>query len=48
MFVLANELGLSNEGFVGLGWLRELPDFRDYTVNTPEIKALLSKCVIPK
>ena len=48
MVVLANELGLSNEGFVGLGWLRELPDFRDYTVSTPEIKALLSRCDTPK
>ena len=43
MFVLANELGLSNDGFMGMGWLRELPDFRDYTINTPSIKALLEQ-----
>jgi C1A family cysteine protease len=48
MFVLANELGLSNDGFMGMGWLRELPDFRDFTINTPSIKALLSKANIPK
>jgi hypothetical protein len=35
MFVLkADELGLQNEGFIGMGWLRELPDFRDYTFST--------------
>jgi C1A family cysteine protease len=49
MFVLkAEELGLQNEGFIGMGWLRELPDFRDFTLNTPSIKALLDKIAFPK
>ncbi len=49
MFVLkADELGLQNEGFIGMGWLRELPDFRDYTFSTPSIKALLGKIDFPK
>ena len=48
MFVMANELGLQNEGFMGMGWLRDLPDFRDYTNNTPSIKALLAKVDFPK
>jgi C1A family cysteine protease len=44
----AEELGLEREGFIGMGWLRELPDIRDYTVNTPAIKNLLSKIAFPK
>jgi C1A family cysteine protease len=49
MYVLrAEDIGLQNEGFIGMGWLRELPDIRDYTINTPTIKALLGKITIPK
>jgi C1A family cysteine protease len=49
MYVLkAEDIGLQNEGFIGMGWLRELPDFRDYTINTPTIKALLGKIAFPK
>jgi C1A family cysteine protease len=44
----AEELGLETEGYIGMGWLRELPDFRDYTINTPTIKALLGKIEFPK
>ncbi|OPY55129.1 MAG: Papain family cysteine protease [Methanosaeta sp. PtaU1.Bin112] len=44
----ADELGIDKDGFIGLGWLRELPDIRDYTINTPAIKDLLSKAVLPK
>jgi C1A family cysteine protease len=48
MYVMANELGLPNEGSIGMGWLRDLPDFRDYTLKTPSIKALLNKIDFPK
>lgn len=48
MPVSAKELGLSNCKNIGLGWLRELPDFRDYTIETPSIKELLSKISFPK
>jgi C1A family cysteine protease len=48
MFVKADELGLQNEGFIGMGWLRELPDFRDFTINTPSIMALLDRIDFPK
>ncbi|MDD4653718.1 MAG: C1 family peptidase [Methanothrix sp.] len=44
----ADEIGLDREGFIGMGWLRELPDIRDYTVNTPAIKDLLNKIAFPK
>ncbi len=44
----ADELGLEKEGFIGMGWLRELPDIRDYTINTPAIKDLLGKIAFPK
>jgi len=44
----ADELGLQKDGFIGMGWLRELPDIRDYTINTPTIKALLGKITFPK
>lgn len=44
----ADELGIDKDGFIGMGWLRELPDIRDYTINTPAIKSLLSKAVLPK
>jgi C1A family cysteine protease len=44
----ADEIGLDREGFIGMGWLRELPDIRDFTVNTPAIKDLLSKIAFPK
>jgi C1A family cysteine protease len=48
MPVLAKELGLPNKGTMGLGWLRELPDFRDFTLDTPSIKGLLDKIDFPK
>jgi len=48
MFVLANELGLEQDGFLGMGWLRDLPDFRDYTSQTPKIKEMLAKIKFPK
>lgn len=44
----ADEIGLERDGFIGMGWLRELPDIRDYTVNSPAIKDLLSKIAFPK
>jgi len=31
-----------------LGWMRDLPDFRDYTLNTPAVKAVTSNAVAPK
>jgi len=48
MYVKADELGLNNSGFISMGWLRELPDFRDFTVCTPSIMALLSRIELPK
>jgi C1A family cysteine protease len=48
MYVLANELGLEHDGFMGMGWLRELPDFRDFTSETPKIKEMLAKIKFPK
>jgi C1A family cysteine protease len=48
MNVLANKLGLEGEGFVGMGWLRELPDFRDYTQLTPSVKDVLEKIKFAK
>jgi len=48
MYVLASKLGLDAEGSIGMGWLRELPDFRDYTMQTPVIKNLLAKVNFPK
>lgn len=48
MYVLASNLGMDAEGSIGMGWLRDLPDFRDYTMQTPAIKNLLSKVNFPK
>ena len=48
MNVLANKLGLDGEGFIGMGWLRELPDFRDYTQQTPAVKEKLEKIKFAK
>ena len=48
MNVLANKLGLDGEGFMGMGWLRELPDFRDYTQQTPAVKEKLEKIKFAK
>lgn len=48
MYVLANELGLPHDGFMGMGWLRDLPDFRDFTSETPKIKEMLAKIKFPK
>lgn len=48
MYVLASKLGLDAEGPIGMGWLRDLPDFRDYTMQTPVIKNLLAKVNFPK
>jgi C1A family cysteine protease len=33
---------------VGTGWLPPLPDFRDYTIKTPEIAEMAKKLKIPK
>ena len=48
MNVLANKLGLDGEGFMGMGWMRELPDFRDYTQQTPSVKEKLEKIKFAK
>lgn len=32
----------------GLGWLRDLPDYRDYTHETEDVKSMLQKSGIPK
>jgi len=34
---------MSNNHYRGMGFLRDLPDFRDYTAATPEVKAVLRK-----
>ncbi|MDQ1300484.1 MAG: hypothetical protein QG637_402 [Chloroflexota bacterium] len=34
---------MSRDINMGLGWLRDLPDFRDYSVRTPEVKTILAK-----
>jgi len=34
-------------GKLGMGWLRDLPDFRDYTVETEPVKGMLAKVGLP-
>ncbi len=48
MYVLANELGLEHNGKMSMGWVRDLPDIRDYTSQTPKIKDMLAKVKFPK
>jgi len=43
MAIAAKNLGLHGTEYIGMGWLRDLPDIRDYTIENPEIKPLLVK-----
>ncbi|MCJ7445856.1 MAG: cysteine protease [Methanotrichaceae archaeon] len=44
--VHARRLGIESktkQGMMGMGWLRDLPDFRDYTLKNKEVVALTGK-----
>src|SRR3954468_1606053 len=46
--IVAPEATAELPGAYGTGWLRDWPDFRDYTPETPKVKAMLKDLGIAK
>ncbi len=43
MTISGRDLGMATDGRFGMGWMRDLPDVRDLTPKSDEIKPLLAK-----
>jgi len=46
--VVTPEVTAEQPGAYGTGWIRDWPDFRDYTAETPKVKAMLKDLGVAK